>query len=137
MLQETPTNVLIDIHRVSNDCKLMVNEDEELSDDKLRRRVEEFIDKVNRGFGRRCKQHGVVAVGVKESFLQHFVFLLISSSKVMLDVHDSVEEIGEKSVRKICCGCDGSTSLMECFLFAGSPARSKPLLPDKEKTHKK
>ncbi|KAK1411413.1 hypothetical protein QVD17_37962 [Tagetes erecta] len=50
MLQETPTNVLIEVDRVSNDCKLMVNEDEELSDDELRRRVEEFLDKVNRGW---------------------------------------------------------------------------------------
>lgn len=50
-LQESTTNVLIDVDQVSDDCKLMVNEeDEELSDDELRRRVEEFIDKVNRGW---------------------------------------------------------------------------------------
>ncbi|KAK1415349.1 hypothetical protein QVD17_31130 [Tagetes erecta] len=50
LFQETPANVSIDVDRVSNDCELMVNEDEELSDDELRRRVEEFIDKVNRGW---------------------------------------------------------------------------------------
>lgn len=50
----------------------------------------------------------------------------------MLVFDDSVEDNGEKGVRKIgCrCGCGGSVSLMECFLFAGSPAMSKPLLPD-------
>ncbi|MFS7960802.1 hypothetical protein Hanom_Chr08g00707321 [Helianthus anomalus] len=37
---------------------------------------------------------------------------------------DSVEEIGENGVRKICCGCGGSVSLIECFRFAGSPAIS-------------
>ncbi|GJW63109.1 hypothetical protein Tco_0114993 [Tanacetum coccineum] len=51
-LQEHTTNVFIDVEQVSYDCNLSVEEDnEELhDDDELRRRVEEFIDKINNGW---------------------------------------------------------------------------------------
>ncbi|KAI3817927.1 hypothetical protein L1987_11727 [Smallanthus sonchifolius] len=53
LLQEITTNVLIDVDQVSydDDCNLSVKEvHEESQDDELRRRVEEFIDKINRGW---------------------------------------------------------------------------------------
>ncbi|PWA37652.1 hypothetical protein CTI12_AA588270 [Artemisia annua] len=50
-LQERTTNVFIDVEKVSYDCNLSVEEDnEESHDDELRRRVEEFIDKINKGW---------------------------------------------------------------------------------------
>ncbi|PWA91054.1 hypothetical protein CTI12_AA094530 [Artemisia annua] len=50
-LQEHTTNVFIDVEQVSYDCNLSVEEDnEESHDDELRRRVEEFIDKINNGW---------------------------------------------------------------------------------------
>ncbi|KAI3731267.1 hypothetical protein L1987_62455 [Smallanthus sonchifolius] len=52
LLQEMNTNVLIDVDQASydDDCNLSVKEHEESHDDELRRRVEEFIDKINRGW---------------------------------------------------------------------------------------
>nr|GEW77900.1 putative reverse transcriptase, RNA-dependent DNA polymerase [Tanacetum cinerariifolium] len=45
------TNVFIDVEQVSYDCNLSVREDnEELHDDELKRRVEEFIDKIYNGW---------------------------------------------------------------------------------------
>nr|GEW12400.1 putative ribonuclease H-like domain-containing protein [Tanacetum cinerariifolium] len=50
-LQEHTTNVFIDVEQVSYDCNLSVEEaNEELHDDELRRRVEEFIDKIHNGW---------------------------------------------------------------------------------------
>nr|GEV45320.1 putative reverse transcriptase, RNA-dependent DNA polymerase [Tanacetum cinerariifolium] len=50
-LQEHTTNVFIDVEQVSYDCNLSVEEDnEELHNDELRRRVEEFIDKIHNGW---------------------------------------------------------------------------------------
>ncbi|KAJ0576643.1 hypothetical protein HanIR_Chr05g0226741 [Helianthus annuus] len=46
-LQESAINVLIDVGPGSNDCKSSVKEPE---DDELRRKVEEFIEKINRGW---------------------------------------------------------------------------------------
>lgn len=73
---------------------------------------------------------GVVkGVLVWKVFCNISCFLLRSSNNVMLDFDDSVEEMGENGVRNICWG--GSTSLRECFRLAGSPAMSKPLLPER------
>ncbi|KAI3517598.1 hypothetical protein L1887_16813 [Cichorium endivia] len=51
-LQEAIVNVLIDVNKLSYDCSLSVEDhDHEVEqDDELRRRVEEFIDKINRGW---------------------------------------------------------------------------------------
>ncbi|KAL7587023.1 hypothetical protein Lser_V15G35958 [Lactuca serriola] len=53
-LQPTTTtdcNVSIDVNKLWNNCGLSVKDvDEEEHDDELRRRVEEFIDKINKGW---------------------------------------------------------------------------------------
>nr|GEZ79255.1 reverse transcriptase domain-containing protein [Tanacetum cinerariifolium] len=50
-LQEHTTNVFIDVEQVLYDCNLLVREDnEELHDDELKRKVEEFIDKIYNGW---------------------------------------------------------------------------------------
>ncbi|CAH1430358.1 unnamed protein product [Lactuca virosa] len=48
--QETSVNVSIDVDELSYDCTLSVEENEEEQDDDLRRRVEEFINKINKGW---------------------------------------------------------------------------------------
>lgn len=46
----TNCNVSIDVDKLWNDCGLPFKDHEEEHDDELRRRVEEFIDKINRGW---------------------------------------------------------------------------------------
>ncbi|KAL4574868.1 hypothetical protein LXL04_021708 [Taraxacum kok-saghyz] len=51
-LQPTTTscNVSIDVDRLSRNCGLLVKYDEQEQDDELRRKVEEFIDRINKGW---------------------------------------------------------------------------------------
>nr|GFB55760.1 50S ribosomal protein [Tanacetum cinerariifolium] len=67
-LQEHTTNVFIDAEQVSYDCNLSVREDnEELHDDELKRRVEEFIYKIYNGWkaGKLSLVNGSLFIGLK------------------------------------------------------------------------